>query len=274
MTTSMDRPQDDNIILTEKLTRKFDELVAVDEIDLKVKRGEIFGLLGPNGAGKTTAIKMLTTLLPITSGDAWIAGFHVVRQPALVRQHIGYVSQMLSTDGSLTGRENLRLSAKLYDIDRKERKERIEQALSFMGLEDASDRLAKTYSGGMVRRLEIAQAMLHRPVVLFLDEPTIGLDPVARHAVWDRLKSLQADFKMSVFITTHDMEEADHLCNRLAIMHQGRLASVGTPSALKESVRPGATLDDVFIYYSGTSFEEGGRYVDVKQTRSTAHRLS
>ncbi|MGZ3693894.1 MAG: ATP-binding cassette domain-containing protein [Bdellovibrionota bacterium] len=264
----------ESVIRTRELTRIFDRYVAVDHIGLEVKKGEIFGLLGPNGAGKTTTIKMLTTLLPVTFGEAWVAGFDVRLNPALVRRHIGYVSQMLSTDGALTGFENLELSAKLYGVRRRERTERIDQALSFMGLADVGSRLAKTYSGGMVRRLEIAQAMLHRPAILFLDEPTVGLDPVARHAVWDRLKRLRSEFGMSVLLTTHDMEEADHLCDRLAIMHKGKIAAIGTPQALKSETGPGASLDDVFIKFSGATISEGGNFKDVKQARSAASRLS
>lgn len=269
----MDGPSPDGIILTERLTRRFNGLVAVDGLNLEVKRGEIFGLLGPNGAGKTTTIKMLTTLLPISEGQAWVDGFNVTSEAEAVRAHIGYVSQMLSTDGSLTGRENLNLSAKLYAIPRAERKTRIAQALDFMSLGDAADRLAKTYSGGMMRRLEIAQAMLHRPAILFLDEPTIGLDPVARRTVWDRLKMLQSSLSMTVLITTHDMEEAEHLCGRLAMMHKGRCAALGTPADLKRAVGAAATLDDVFIRYSGASLDEGGTYRDLRQTRTTATRL-
>ncbi|MGZ3744607.1 MAG: ATP-binding cassette domain-containing protein [Pseudobdellovibrionaceae bacterium] len=269
----MEDPKND-VICTQGLTRFFDHTIAVDHINLEVHKSEIFGLLGPNGAGKTTTIKMLTTLTAPTSGEAWVAGFNVRKEPAKVRQHIGYVSQMLSTDGSLTGIENLELSAKLNGVKRQERKKRILQALSFMGLSEAETRLAKTYSGGMVRRLEIAQAMLHRPTLLFLDEPTVGLDPLARHAVWDRLMSLRSEFGMSVLITTHDMEEADHLCDRIAIMLKGKIATVGTPQALKETIGPEATLDDVFIKFSGSSMNEGGNFSDVKQVRSHAHRLS
>ncbi len=264
----------DTVITAESLTRTFDTFTAVNHIDFTVNHGEIFGLLGPNGAGKTTTIKMLTSILPITSGSATVAGVDVNAHPMHVRQNIGYVSQMLSTDGLLTGRENLLLTAKLYGIPRSELNERVNTALTFMGLNDAADRLAKTYSGGMVRRLEIAQAMLHRPAILFLDEPTIGLDPMARYLVWERLKKLQSELGMSVLITTHDMEEADHLCNRLAIMHKGEIAAIGTPEELKGKVGQGATLNDVFIHYSGTSIDEGGRYQDVKQTRKTAKRLN
>jgi ABC-2 type transport system ATP-binding protein len=260
-------------IETEALTRRFGDITAVDHIDLRVTFGEIFGLLGPNGAGKSTTIKILTTLLEPSSGTAQVAGFDIVSAPGQVRRRIGYVPQMLSADGGLTGYENLMLSAKLYGMKRADRKNRIAEALEFMGLNDAGARLVKTYSGGMIRRLELAQAMLHRPSVLFLDEPTIGLDPVARHAVWDRLKELRAEYQITVLITTHDMDEADELCDQLALMHQGKVAVTGKPSALKASLGLEATLDDVFAHFSGGSIHEGGSYRDVAQTRRTASRL-
>jgi ABC-2 type transport system ATP-binding protein len=260
-------------IKTDELTRKFGEMTAVDALNLRISSGKIFGLLGPNGAGKSTTIKMLTTLLEPTSGTASVAGFDIVEAPAQVRRHIGYVPQLLSADGGLTGFENLMLSAKLYGMNRSERKGRIAEALEFMGLTESGKRLVKTYSGGMIRRLELAQAMLHRPTVMFLDEPTIGLDPVARHAVWDRLKDLQRESQMTVLITTHDMDEADELCDELAILHQGKVAAVGEPDALKAKLGPDATLDDVFAHFSGGSIQEGGSYRDVRQARRTASRL-
>ena len=238
-----------------------------------VGRGEIFGLLGSNGAGKTTLIKLLTTLLPPTSGDALVAGLSILDRPHAVRRHIGYVPQLLSADGNLTGRENLRFSARLYGIARRERTSRIAEALRFMELDDAADRLVKTYSGGMIRRLELAQAMLHRPAVLFLDEPTIGLDPVARHAVWERLRELRTEFAMTVLITTHDMEEAEALCDRLALLQAGTLVVSGTPAELRAKVAPDATLDDVFEHYCGGSIGHGGRFIDTRATRATARRL-
>lgn len=260
-------------IRTTGLTKQFAALVAVDRLDLTIAGGSIFGLLGPNGAGKSTTMKMLTTLLPPTSGGAVVAGFDIRRDPARVRRHIGYVPQLLSADAALTGRENLVLSARLYGLTRTELEPRIADALAFMGLEDAARDLVKTYSGGMVRRLEIAQAMLHWPAVLFLDEPTIGLDPIARHAVWDRLRESRQRFAMTILITTHDMEEADALCDTLAIMHGGRVAATGTPAELKAAIGPAATLDDVFAHYAGGAIEAGGHYRDIRLTRSTATRL-
>ncbi len=260
-------------IVTTSLTRRFDELVAVDQLDLQIEAGVIFGLLGPNGAGKSTTVRMLTTLLPPSSGSALVAGHDIVREAAEVRRHIGYVPQLVSADGGLTGFENLRLSARLYDVPRRERADRIADALSFMGLTEAAGTLVRTYSGGMVRRLEIAQALLHRPAVLFLDEPTIGLDPMARHAVWERLMESRKRFAMTVLITTHDMEEAEHLCDRLAIMHAGRVAASGTAAELKQGIGPAATLDDVFGHYAGGEIAEGGNYRDAVSTRRTASRL-
>lgn len=261
------------IISTAKLTRRFDGLVAVNELTVSISAGQIFGLLGPNGAGKSTLIKMLTTLLPPTSGTAVVAGFNIVSQPKEVRWRIGYVSQMLSADGELSGYENLLISAKLYGLSGTDRIERIAQALAFMQLEDAARKLVRHYSGGMIRRLEIAQSMLHRPQVLFLDEPTVGLDPTAKHSVWQRITDLRKQFGTSVLMTTHDMEEADHLCDIIAFMHQGRLLGTGSPSELKSAIGPAASLDDVFIHYSGSSIEEGGNLRDVAQTRRTARRL-
>jgi ABC-2 type transport system ATP-binding protein len=260
-------------IETVELTRRFGNYVAVDRLSLRVGSGIVFGLLGPNGAGKSTIIKMLTTLLPPSSGRATVAGFDVVARSRAVRSHIGYVPQMLSADGALTGRENLRLSAALYGMDVAEARGRIADALAFMGLDAFGDKLVKTYSGGMIRRLELAQAMLHQPAVLFLDEPTIGLDPTARHSVWDRLLELRDRSGMTILLTTHDMEEADALCGELAILHQGVVAGSGKPSELKAALGPEATLDEVFAHYSGGSIQESGRYVDVRQARSTARRL-
>jgi ABC-2 type transport system ATP-binding protein len=237
---------------------------------LTVSEGDIFGLLGANGAGKTTVIKMLTTLLGPSAGSATVAGFDIVSQAHDVRRRIGYVPQMLSADGALTGYENLLLSARLYGVA--EQRTRIEEALAFMGLSDYAGRLVKTYSGGMVRRLEIAQSMLHRPAVLFLDEPTIGLDPVARRAVWVHLKELNKDYHITILLTTHDMEEADNLCNDVAVMHTGQIAAHGSPEGLKARVGKQATLEDVFTRFSG-ELEETGRLRDTAETRSSArHR--
>jgi len=262
------------IITTSALTRRFGTLTAVNALNIEVKTGEVFGLLGPNGAGKTTFIKMLNTLLPPTSGRASVAGFDIIHESDKVRRVIGYVPQMLSADGTLTGYENLLIFAKLYDLPRTERDERIRDALSFTGLADAANKLVRAYSGGMIRRLEIAQSTLHRPPILFLDEPTIGLDPVARKAVWKHIERLRTDFGTTIFLTTHFMEEADSMCNRVAIMHLGNVVTIGTPMELKLSLgNEKATLDDVFVHYAGDSLDSGGSYRETSRTRRIARRL-
>lgn len=261
-------------IATAQLTRRFGDLTAVDAVSVEVRAGEIFGLLGPNGAGKSTMIKMLTTLLPPTSGRARVAGFDVVTEPAQVRRRIGYVPQVLSADGALTGYENLLVSARLYGIPRAEHRQRIEEALGVVGLGDAAHTLVRRYSGGMIRRLELAQSMLHRPAVLFMDEPTVGLDPVARRAVWEHVRLLRQTVGATMLITTHYMDEAEELCDRVAVMHRGRVAAVGAPAELRAQVGAGATLDDVFMHVTGASLDSGGSYREVLRTRRTARRLS
>jgi len=262
------------ILETKNLTKRFGSLTAVDSLRISVQPAEMFGLVGPNGAGKTTVIKMLTTLLPPTTGTASIAGFDVTSHSGDVRRVIGYVPQLVSADGSLTGYENLLIFAKLYDVPRAERGVRVHDALDFMGLTSSADKLVRNYSGGMIRRLEIAQSVLHRPKVLFLDEPTVGLDPVARKAVRDHIEQLRKEFGTTIFLTTHYMEEADSLCNRVAIMHLGKMAALGTPSELKESIgEPNATLDDVFVHYTGFAVESAGDFREVARTRRTARRV-
>lgn len=268
------RAANPSVLETLSLTRRFGERTAVDSLTVSVKRGEVFGLLGPNGAGKTTTLKMLTTLLPPTSGKARIAGFDIVEQSADVRRVIGYVPQLLSADGTLTGYENLLVFAKLYDIPRNEREARISGALNFMGLKDAAHEVVRTYSGGMIRRLEIAQSLLHRPRMLFLDEPTLGLDPLARRMVWSHIEKLRADYGTTVLLTTHFMDEADSLCDRVAIMHLGKVVVIGTPAELKASLDGnGSTMDDVFVHYAGGTSELEGDYGETRRTRLTARRL-
>ena len=224
------------ILETKALTRRFGALVAVDGLTIAVEAGEVFGLLGPNGAGKTTVIKMVTTLLPPTSGSATVAGFDIVRQAADVRRVIGYVPQVLSADGTLTGYENLLVFAKLYDIPRAEREARVRDALAFMGLSEAADKLVRTYSGGMIRRLEIASALLIRPKILFLDEPTIGLDPSARKAVWTELGKFKEGDGVTIFFNTHYMDEADLYAEEIGIINEGKIVTLGTAAELKRSV--------------------------------------
>ena len=257
----------------EGLVRRFGTTVAVDGLTLSVQPGEVFGLLGRNGAGKSTVIKILTTLLPPSEGVARVAGFDVVREAADVRRVIGYVPQALSADGELTGYENLLVFAKLFDVPHRLREGRIRESLASMGLSEASDRLVKSYSGGMIRRLEIAQSTLHRPQVLFLDEPTVGLDPLARHAVWEQVERLQAQYHSTILVTTHYMDEADRLCDRVAILHRGRLVALGTPAGLKAKSGPEATLEDVFAQYTEDSMEQTERYVDVSRTRHLTQRV-
>ncbi len=260
-------------ILAAGLTKCFGGLTAVDNLNLQIGFGEIFGLLGPNGAGKSTTIKMLTTLLEPGSGIAQVAGMDIVKEAAGVRTQIGYVPQMLSADGALTGYENMMLSAKLYGMEAADRKNRIAETLQFMGISEFAHKLVKTYSGGMIRRLELAQAMIHRPQVLFLDEPTIGLDPVARRTVWDRLLNLKNQNNLTILMTTHDMEEADQLCDEIAILFQGKMSAAGTPLALKSAVGANAGMEEVFIHFSGGIITEGGNYRDVRDRRRTASRL-
>jgi ABC-2 type transport system ATP-binding protein len=260
-------------IKTLDLTRRFGTLVAVDNLSLQIMPGDIFGLLGPNGAGKSTAIKMLITLLPPTIGTALVSGFDIVRQPREVRRRIGYVPQLLSADGALTGYDNLMVLARLHNVPRSERESRIRDALELMGLTQFATKLVRSYSGGMIRRLEIAQAVLHRPEVLFLDEPTVGLDPVARHAVWEHIRELRLHFGATILMTTHYMDEADALCNQLAFMHYGKVMAEGSPIELKATVGNNANLDDVFIHYTGTSIETGGTFRETSRTRRTTRRL-
>ena len=262
-----------NAVETCSLTRRYGSLVAVNTLNFTCPSGAIFGLLGPNGAGKSTLIKMLTTLLPPSEGTALVAGYDIIHESREVRRKIGYVSQMLSADGELTGQENLSISAKLYGVPRSERASRIAHALEFMDLARVRAKLVKQYSGGMIRKLEIAQSMLHRPAVLFLDEPTVGLDPIAKQSVWQNIRDLRGEFGTSVLMTTHDMQEADELCETVAFMHGGKLAAVGSPEALKSALGAQATLGDVFIHYTGASIADGGDFRDAARLRSTARRL-
>jgi ABC-2 type transport system ATP-binding protein len=258
----------------ESLTYRYGTHTAVDNVSLQVRAGEMLGLLGPNGAGKTTTIRVLTTLLPAAEGSARIFGLDVRRNRMRIRRLLGYVPQMLSADASLTGRESVALFARLFDVPRRERTGRVAASLEMMGLADAADRLAGTYSGGMVRRLELAQALINQPRLLILDEPTIGLDPIARAGVWDRLEELRESSGMTILLTTHYLDEADHLCDRVALMHHGRLRAVGSPEELESELGPGATLEDVFRYHTGERLEEGGDFSDVRRTRRTARRLA
>jgi ABC-2 type transport system ATP-binding protein len=258
------------------LTYRFGQHTAVDHVDLRIEQGETFGLLGPNGAGKTTTIRMLTTLLRPMLGSVSILGVDAATQPMRVRRMIGYVPQLLSADGTLTGRENVELFARLFDVPRGERRERVENALAAMGLTDAASRQAKTYSGGMVRRLELAQALVNSPRMLVLDEPTVGLDPIARTDVWEFIARLREAADMTVLMTTHYMDEADTYCDRVALMHAGSIRATGTPGLLKAMLGENATLDDVFRHYTGGTLDDNpdkGGIRDVRRARRTARRL-
>jgi ABC-2 type transport system ATP-binding protein len=262
------------VVEIDNLSRRFGEFTAVDSLTLEANAGEVFGLLGSNGAGKSTTIKMLTTLLPPSSGEARVGGFSITTQPVEVRRAIGYVPQAVSVDGSLTGYENLLIFSKLYDIPHREQEARIREQLNLVDLSREADRLVNQYSGGMVRRLEIAQSTLHRPRVLFLDEPTVGLDPIARDAVWKHLIDLKNNYGTTLFLTTHYLEDAESHCDRIAIMHMGKLAALGTLKELEVSLGSGDhTLDEVFVYYAGTTLDPGGGFRDVSIERTTEQRL-
>jgi ABC-2 type transport system ATP-binding protein len=233
-------------IVVSNLKKRYGKSVlAVDGVSFNIEEGEVFGLLGPNGAGKTTIVKVLTTLLSITEGSVSILGHERPKRDYEIRNCIGYVPQDVSSDSALTGYENLLISAKLYGRYGAKARDVSEAVLKQLNLWDAKDRIVKAYSGGMIRKLEIGQAMVHDPKVLFLDEPTIGLDPVARKQVWASIKDLREKTGATIILTTHYMEEADQLCDRIAIMSIGKIATVGTPAALKASVGMGAIVLEV-----------------------------
>ncbi len=244
---------DPPMVEAKALTRRFGAVLAVDHLSLAIRPGEVFALIGPNGAGKSTLMKMFTTLLQPTSGQAIVAGADVARDPQAVRRRIGYVPQVLSADGELTGYENMLLSSRLYLIPRAERAQKVADGLALMGLTEAKDRRVQTYSGGMARRLEIAQSTLHRPAVLFMDEPTVGLDPGGRRTVWDYVRVLKDKIGATVVFSTHDMAEADAVCDRLALIFGGKVAVLGTPAELRARVGEDATLDDVFTRFTAAA---------------------
>ncbi len=230
-----------NAIEVERLTKKFGNLVAVNEVSFAVGEGEIFGLLGPNGAGKTTLIRMLTTLTPLTSGTARVAGHDIARDPDGVRHSIGVIPQALTSDPELTAEENLSIHAKLYGVSAGERPELIRRLLAAVDLENFARELVRNFSGGMRRRLEIARGLVHSPKILFLDEPTTGLDPVSRTNVWEMIGKLKEEANLTILLTTHYMDEADKLCERIAIVDHGKLVALDTPTKLKDGV-PGTDV--------------------------------
>ncbi len=221
-------------IRVEKLTKQFNGFTAVDNISFNVKKGELFGLLGPNGAGKTTTINMLSTLLKPTYGYAEVAGYDISKDRDGVRKSIGVVFQEPALDSKLTGRENLEFHAMMYGIEKEERKRRINKVLELVELVDKANVLVENYSGGMKRRLEIARGLIHKPKVLFLDEPTLGLDTQTRRHIWDYIKELNKESEVTIILTTHYMEEADYLCDRIAIMDYGKFVALDTPNKLKD----------------------------------------
>ena len=225
-----------NVIETNQLTKSFNSLTAVDKLNITVESGEIFGLLGPNGAGKTTTISMLCTILKPTSGTAKVNGFDIVKEATQVRKSIGIVFQDPSVDDRLTGRENLYMHANLYGVPPSEQKNRIDNVLKLVELSDRADDLLRTYSGGMRRRLEIARGLIHYPKVLFLDEPTIGLDPQTRDHVWKYIRELKEAHDITVVLTTHYMDEADRLSDRIAIMDYGKIIALDTSAKLKDTL--------------------------------------
>ena len=226
-----------NAISVENLSKIFDKkIVAIDDVNFKVKNGEIFGFLGPNGAGKTTTIKVLTTLLRPTKGKVNVAGFDVIKEPDAVRSSIGIVPQSLTLDDDLKGITNLLLSAKLYHVPDKLAKERAEQLIDMVNLKDAIDRKVETYSGCMRKRLELIVGLIHEPKILFLDEPTLGLDIQTRSVIWEYLKNLNKEKRLTIFITTHYLEEADYLCDRIGIIDKGKIMVVDSPSRLKDEL--------------------------------------
>ena len=243
------------IIEVHDLVKKFADFCAVDHISFTVPEGKIFGFLGPNGAGKTTTIKMLTTVLNPTSGSLRVDGHDPQREQHQVRRSFGIVFQDPSLDDELTARENMELHGVLYGIPSAERRERIETLLAFVELWDRRNDYVKQYSGGMKRRLEVARALLHKPKILFLDEPTLGLDPQTRNHIWSFIQSLSKEQNVTVFFTTHYMEEADRVANEIAIIDHGKIIAEGTPAALKEKAQA-KTLEDAFISLTGHAIRD------------------
>ena len=250
-----DAPPDGNAIVVDHITKKYGEFTAIDDVSFVVKQGEIFGLLGPNGAGKSTLIRMMTTLLPITSGRAAINGFDVAKQSDAARQCMGVIPQAMTSDIDLTVQENLSIYAKLYGVPAGQREKNIEELLTTVDLLKWRDAQTKTLSGGMRRRLEIARGLVHSPRIFFLDEPTTGLDPVSRVAVWEMLTEIKEKRALTILLTTHYMDEADRLCDRVAIVDHGKLVALDSPIALKASV-PGSNVIEVQFLRAPADWEE------------------
>jgi ABC-2 type transport system ATP-binding protein len=243
-----------NAIEVTHIVKKYGDFTAVDDVSFNVQEGEIFGLLGPNGAGKSTLIRMMTTLIPITAGSARVSGYDVATDPDDARRTIGVIPQALTSDIDLTVQENLSIYAKLYDVPAAKRKKNIDELLELVDLTKWRDAQTKTLSGGMRRRLEIARGLVHSPKIFFLDEPTTGLDPVSRVAVWEMLTKIKSERQLTVLITTHYMDEADRLCDRIAIVDHGKLVALDTPAALKASV-PGSNVIEAQFEHAPTDWE-------------------
>jgi len=243
------------MIDVKNLTKKFKDFVAVDNVSFSVNEGEIFAFLGPNGAGKSTTIKMLTTLLRPTEGDISINGYDPIKDQDEVRRSFGIVFQDPSLDEELTALENMEFHAILYRVPKEIRKGRIEQLLKFVELWDRKDEFVKKFSGGMKRRLEVARGLIHHPKVLFLDEPTLGLDPQTRNNIWNHIKGLNKEEKMTVFFTTHYMEEAERVASRIAIIDHGKIIAVGTPNELRQKTNTNS-LEEAFLSLTGTTIRE------------------
>lgn len=243
------------MISVSDLTRKFADFTAVNAISFSVGKGEIFAFLGPNGAGKSTTIKMLTTLLAPTSGTILLNGYDVMKDQHAVRESFGIVFQDPSLDDELTAYENMQLHAVLYAVPKRERQSRIKTLLTFVELWDRKDSQVKTFSGGMKRRLEIARGLLHHPPILFLDEPTLGLDPQTRNHMWEYIQNLNDTEKMTIFFTTHYMEEAERVADRIAIIDQGNIIALGTASSLKKETQT-TSLEDAFLALTGKAIRE------------------
>jgi ABC-2 type transport system ATP-binding protein len=242
-------------IEVEHIVKRYGDFTAVNDVTFDVQEGEIFGLLGPNGAGKSTLIRMMTTLIPITAGTARIAGHDVQREPDNARRAIGVIPQALTSDIDLTVEENLTIYAKLYDVPAKQRKQSIDELLEMVDLTKWRGAQTKTLSGGMRRRLEIARGLVHNPRIFFLDEPTTGLDPVSRVAVWEMLTNIKSKRQLTILITTHYMDEADRLCDRIAIVDHGKLVALDTPAALKSSV-PGSNVIEAQFEHPPADWEQ------------------
>jgi ABC-2 type transport system ATP-binding protein len=233
-------------VKTDNLTKCFGDLCAVNRVNLEVETSEIFGLIGPNGSGKTTLIRMLTTVLQPTEGTARVAGYDILRNPAEVRKSVGVVSQAVTLDVELTAVENMELYAKYYGVPKETRRERIKELLDVAGLKDRGDYTVGSYSGGMKRRLELVRSLIHRPKVLFLDEPTTGLDPQARNAIWEYLRKIHREENITLVVTTHYLDEAETLCDRVAIVDYGRVVALGTPTELKRKAMGGDVVEAEF----------------------------